>query len=121
MKDKAGCVHAMQPDEPDLLEQREVDADQPAYSISPTNFHGSSSLRTAMLDDNELYFAIDWEASAALEYDPECMDVPQLHSSTEEARARHKEGPKPFTLQECLEVSTSALLHSCAFPTTDAH
>ena len=79
--------------------------DQPAYQISITDFNGGEhSRRTSVLDENELYFAIDWEASAAREYDPECMEAPQLHKSTEEARARSDAGPKPFTLQECLEV-----------------
>lgn len=83
------------------------DPSQPAYKIRATDFRGTTPRSQAKLDNNELYFAIDWDPSAVQEYDPECMEEPQIHSSTEEARARNREGPRPCTLQECLEASLS--------------
>ena len=77
---------------------------QPAYKISPSNAYGSSTSSLYGSMDSELYFAIDWDPDAASQYDVAFLEEPQLHSSTEEARSRRDQGPKPHTLQECLAV-----------------
>ena len=85
---------------------REDDAAAPPpYQIQITNFLGGNASSNTGLSNSELYFAIDWDPSAAREYNPDCMETPVLHSSTAEARAKSWEGAKPVKLQDCLEVS----------------
>ena len=62
-------------------------------------YNSSSQLRS-----DQWYFAIDWGAEAAAQYDPGCIEEPQLHDSMRQAKARAAAGPKPYDLDECIEV-----------------
>ena len=78
------------------------------YRIQLANPNGSPSGRQASLDDGQLYFAIDWATDAGELYEPERIEQPQLHSSVAQAKARQAAGPKPHTLDECIDVSVRA-------------
>ena len=56
-------------------------------------------------DDPQWFFAIDWGAEAAAQYDPGCIEEPQLDESVQQAKARAAAGPKPYDLNECIEVT----------------
>lgn len=74
------------------------------YRIQAALPNGQPTSSQDLLEDGQLFFAIDWSADAGEQYEPERIEQPQLHASVEEAKAAQAAGPKPYTLDECIEV-----------------
>ena len=67
---------------------------------------GKSTSNQPSPEDNQWFFAIDWGAEAAAQYDPGCIEEPHLHESVHQAKERLAAGPKPYNLDECIEVQS---------------
>lgn len=82
------------------------------YRLVVSNQQGKASSSQLNHEDHQWFLAIEWGAEAAGQYDPGCIDEPVLHDSVRQAKARLAAGPKPFDLDECIEVSwaTAALI-----------
>lgn len=65
---------------------------------------------SSQLRSDQWYYAIDWGAEAAAQYDPGCIEEPQLHKSMRQAKARAAAGPKPYNLDECIEVRPTHMM-----------
>ena len=78
------------------------ESDPRPYKLVESTDRGYAS--SSQLRSDQWYFAIDWGAEAAAQYDPGCIEEPQLHDSMRQAKARAAAGPKPYDLDECIEV-----------------
>ena len=82
------------------------------YRLQAAAANGQPTASTLSFEDGQLFFAIDWAADASSQYEPEKIEQPQLHASVEEAKARKAAGPKPYTLDECIEVINFPPFHA---------
>lgn len=82
--------------------------DPPPYSICAATSRGESG--QLVLEEGQLFFAIDWAAGASAQYDPDCIAQPQMHESVRQAKRRREEGPKPYKLDECIDVRSPDFL-----------
>ena len=90
------------PSDPEDEPEGTPSTDSPPYSIrAATHLGEAGQLR---LEDGQLFFAIDWAAGAHTQYNPDCIEQPQVHESVRQAKRRREEGPKPYNLDECIDV-----------------
>jgi hypothetical protein len=87
----------------------------PPYSIHAATSSGYNSSGQLVLEEGQLFFAIDWSSDASAQYNPDCIEQPQMHESVRQAKRRREEGPKPYDLGECIDVGFQ---HDFRKPTT---
>jgi len=83
-------------------------ADNPPYKIHAATSTGYSSSGQLVLEEGQLFFAIDWTSDASAQYNPDCIEQPQMDESVRQAKRRREEGPKPYDLGECIDVGPPA-------------
>lgn len=103
--DKAAAQEEAKPSA--ILPEVAAGGDLQPYKLVVSSQTGKASSSQLSPEDAQWFFAIDWGADAAAQYDPGRIEHPLLHDSVQQAKVKVAAGPKPYDLDECIEVVLS--------------